>query len=557
MPLTTNLFRGGGETDHRLDVVEGHWPSDLEGAVYVVGPDTRAPGSHWFAEHGLIERIALRPDRRGRIAVRHRRIRTPLARIRERLPSLFRRVAFAEVSPFGVSNLANTNVQPIGGRLFVGYDAGRPVEVDPETLRFVTYVGANDEWLQGTPAVLEPLCAVAAHPAPDHDEGALYFVNYTQVAPPGAPKETWLARWALDGPVRRWRVTGMSPFDSIHDVKATAHHLVFTDLPFVVEPAIVRGTPRTQRVQDHTSLWIVAKDALRRTPPGGEVAAVEVRLPMPTGHVFADHEEVDGRIRVVLQHIPLGDLMVLMDDDPEHRGMVALGVAPAVVGRYEIDPATGEVLTAEVAADVDRVWGGVLATTDATSAAARRHQSQLWSANAGFDRALVPEEWWRLYGDAPDPLADPATARPVGEAMPEVPVPGSLARFDLDSMKVAEVWSYDEGAFPSPPTFVPRTGAEDPDDGYLVVVVHRDGDKEVQVFDAGHVEDGPLARASAPGFSPSLLLHSCWMPDRDGPRPSAYRVGLARDVGGAVRGIPGVLAGFVRMGRTLARDQRR
>ena len=37
-------------------------------------------------------------------------------------------------------------------------------------------------------------------------------------------------------------------------------------------------------------------------------------------------------------------------------------------------------------------------------------------------------------------------------------------------------------AVPSPPTFVPRTGASDPDDGYIVVVVHQDGDKEIQVF---------------------------------------------------------------------------
>ncbi len=552
MPLTTNLFRGGGETDHRLDVVEGHWPDDVDGAVHVVGPDTREPGSHWFAEHGLIERIAMAPDRRGRIAVRHRRIGTPLDRIRRRLPFLFRRVAFAEVSPFGVSNLANTNVQPIGGRLFVGYDAGRPVEVDPETLRFVTFVGANDEWLQGAPGVLEPLCAVAAHPAPDHDEGALYFVNYTQVAPPGAPKETWIARWPLDGPVRRWRVTGMSPFDSIHDIKATESHLVFTDLPFVVEPAIVRGTPRTQRVQDHTSLWIVAKDDLRRTPPGGSVAATEVRLPIPTGHVFADHEEVDGRLRVVLQHIPLGDLMVLMDDHPEHRGMVALGTSPTVVGRYDVDPATGEVVASELATDLDRAWGGVLATTDVTSDRARRHQSQMWFANAGFDRDLVPEEWWRLYGDARVTLGQ--TQPDAG--MPEAPVPGSLARIDLEAMKVAEVWTYADGAFPSPPTFVPRRGAEDPDDGYVVVVVHQDGDKEVQIFDAGHVEAGPLARATARGFQPSLLLHSCWMPDRDGPRPSTYRISVARDVVGALRGIPGVLAGFARMGRDQARAQR-
>ena len=45
--LTTNLFWGQGERDHRLAVVEGHWPEDVEGSVFIVGPDKRRPGGHW------------------------------------------------------------------------------------------------------------------------------------------------------------------------------------------------------------------------------------------------------------------------------------------------------------------------------------------------------------------------------------------------------------------------------------------------------------------------------------------------------------------------------
>ena len=196
--LTRNLFRGQGERDHRLAVLEGHWPADVAGSVFVVGPDKREPDGHWFAEHGLLERMSLVPDGEGRIAVAHRVIDTPISRLRARLGFLFRRVQFMELSPFGVTNLANTNVAAMDGRLFVGYDAGRPVEVDPVTMRFVTPVGGNDEWLQAAPGVFEPLCAVAAHPAQDFDEQALYFANYSQIAAPGASKETWVARWDLD-----------------------------------------------------------------------------------------------------------------------------------------------------------------------------------------------------------------------------------------------------------------------------------------------------------------------------------------------------------------------
>mgnify|MGYP001559198418 CR=1 FL=1 len=553
--LTKNLFWGQGAGEHRLDVIEGHWPADVAGSVFVVGPDKRRPGGHWFAEHGLIEKIHLAPDADGRIRVQHRGVETPVARLRRRLPWLFRKVLFAEVSPFGVTNLANTNVQPLAGRLFVGYDAGRPVEIDPETLDFVTCVGANDEWLQAAPGLLEPLCAVAAHPAPDVDEQALYFVNYNQVSLPGTATETYVARWDLEGPVQRWRVEGMSPFDSIHDIKATEHHLVFTDLPFVIEPAALRGRARTVRNQDHTKLWIVAKADLRATPPGGSVTATEVRIAMSTGHLLVDHEEGDGRRRGILQQIPLSDLMMTMTRDsvahrsgrsidPNYEGLIAQAVQPSVVGRYLIDPVTGEVVEADLAVDPERLWGGILFASDTHRPAARRRQRQLWYAGMGFDPDLVPQEWWDLYGDATDGVVPPSE-------LPSEPVAGTLARIDLESMKVAEVFSYDDGAFPSPPTFVPRSGASDPDDGYVVVVVHRDGPKEVQVFDAHHIDAGPLARASAPTFNPGLLLHSCWMDDRAGPRPSSYRVPLRRDVAGAVRGIPGVLRSFVELGGSM------
>lgn len=167
----------------------------------------------------------------------------------------------------------------------------------------------------------------------------------------------------------------------------------------------------------------------------------------------------------------------------------------------------------------------------------------------GFDPELVPDDWWALYGDADDGYVAPSE-------LPDTPIPASPARVDLESMKMAEVFSYDGGAFPSPPTFVPRVGATDPDDGYVVVVVHQDGPKEVQVFDANHIEAGPLARATSPTFTPSLLLHSCWMPDRVGPRPSSYRVPVWRDVKGAMRSIPEVLRSMMRMGPTMAKAAR-
>lgn len=558
--LTTNLFWGQGPVDHQLRVVEGRWPSDIAGSVFVVGPDKRSPGGHWFDQHGLLQKIHLTPDGVGRIVVQQRRVGTRLERLRRMLPALFRTVEFAEVSPFGVTNLANTNVSCINGRLFLGYDAGRPVEVDPETMRFVTFVGANDEWLQSVPAPVEPLCAVAAHPAVDVDEGCLYFLNYNVATAPFCPPEASLARWDLDGPVTRWTLRGMSSFDSLHDVKTTEHHIVFCDLPFVFEPEAILGRDRQRRAQSHTTLWIVSKAALHAAPGGGDVPVVEVRIPMPTGHLTVDHEERDGALSVYLQHIPLADLTLRTTRsstshrdgalvDPNYEGLVALSVQPSVVGRYRIDPVTGEVREAELAHDDDRVWGGLLATHDVWSTDSRRRQRCLWYAGLGFDPALVTEEWWRLYGGAEDGLVAPAS-------LPSHPVDGTLSRVDLDSMKFTDVFRYPDGSFPGAPTFVPRVGTAEPDDGYIVVTVHRNGPKEIHVFDAQDLERGPLARATSPTFNPGLLLHSTWMPTRRGRRPSTYRIGLWRDLRGAALGAIPAMAGLARAGRGMRATSR-
>lgn len=557
--LTHNLFWGSGPGEHRLRVVEGTWPSDVDGDVFIVGPDKRAPGGHWFAEQGMICRIGCAPDTDGAIPVVLRRVETTVSRWRARLPFLFTKRWLLELSPFGFTNFANTNVQPIDERLFVGYDVGRPIEVDPETLDVITPVGANDEWLQMLPAPFEPMVSVAAHPAPAPEEHALYFVNYcTAPLDPETPG-TWIARWALDGPVERWRLDIEGAYDSIHDVKATRDHLVIADLPFRMEPQALRGGERTRPNQTYTRLWIVAKADLRATPPGARVPVREVRLPLPTGHLLLDPDPPTGQIVVWTQHIPLQDLTMTIDRrtrshatgaliDPNYAGLIALAVQPGCVGRYRIDVASGRILEQATASDAERFWGGVLWTQEVHRDDAPPRPRQMWHSGMGFDPELVPEPWWRLYGSSPHGLVAP-------DALPREAKPGVLVSIDLEAMKIGSTFAFPDGAFPHPPTFVPRREPRHAGDGYVVVVVHGGPPKEVWIFDAAAIERGPLARATTPDFNPPLMLHSCWMAPRKRGRASTYRVSAARDAWGALRALPRKLVHFARLGVRMARGE--
>jgi carotenoid cleavage dioxygenase-like enzyme len=523
--FTHNLFRGSGEGHWQLEI-EGHWPDDVDGRIFIVGPDHREPGAHWFAAQGLLLRASCQPNEAGRLEVETRRIRTPLDGLREALPGWFRTNGVQEVSPFGFTNFANTNVQPIADRLFVGYDVGRPIEVDPETLEYLTPVGRNAEWLQTLPAAVEPMIAVAAHPAPDFEEGALYFANYKLIPLNGA--ELRLCRWGLEGDVEHWPLEGVPHFDSIHDVKCTRDHVIIMDLPFVSDPVGPVPGQERRRVQDFARLFIVAKAALQSTPIGSAVPYRMLELPMMGGHIAVDRAQSGSEITVYLSHHPITDLGSCIEADdrihgsgapfPEDLvGLPPIAQQPVAIGRYRIDADSGKVLEQSLASNVEAFWGGALFSQDLYSGAARDRQRALWMSSIGFDPQLVSERWWRSYSEVHENvLVAPRD-------LPRQSVPGALARIDLEEMTFADLYTYPAGSFAHPATFVPRRGRRD-GGGYVIVMVHRDGDKSLEIFDAQDLSRGPLASASAKGFGPALMLHSCWMPERRGPRPSSYRV---------------------------------
>ena len=69
----------------------------------------------------------------------------------------FKSLGFGRFSPIlGLRNEANTAFLPFrtrtgGQRLLITYDAGRPYELDPESLQLVTPVGNNAQWRAETP----------------------------------------------------------------------------------------------------------------------------------------------------------------------------------------------------------------------------------------------------------------------------------------------------------------------------------------------------------------------------------------------------------------------
>lgn len=530
--LTSNLFHGCGEGRYLLEV-SGAWPDDIDGQILNVGPDRKAPDGHWFAGQGMVARTRCRPDESGRIQVDLVRIETPLSRLRSAHAHLFRRQGVLEVSPFGFSNFANTNVQVLRDRVFLGYDAGRPIELDPITLEYLTPVGANREWLQTLPASVEPLIAVAAHPAPDWDDESLWFANYEMI-PLSERRELRLCAWDLEGEIRHWRLEDPPHFDSIHDVKATRNHVVISDLPFVTDTGLEDPDAPRRAVADHTTLWIVSKADVQATPPGEAVPHRRVEVPMMAGHLTVAYEEAGDVITVHLAHHPITDLGMSIDAGdrvqgtgelfpPDYHGLPPVTNQPCGFGSYRIDASSGKVLDVRIARPPAEFFGGLLFSQDLHREVARERPANVWVTSTGFDPGLVSERWWRTYAEVHGNVFVPP------RDFPRQVIPGALARVDLAAGRFADLHAFAPGCLAHPATFVPRAGSTTPDDGYVVAMVHRDGDKVLEIFDANDLARGPLAQATAEGFNPPLLLHACWAPEPPPARASGYLVDPERD----------------------------
>jgi all-trans-8'-apo-beta-carotenal 15,15'-oxygenase len=88
---------------------------------------------------------------------------------------------------------------------------------------------------------------------------------------------------------------------------------------------------------------------------------------------------------------------------------------------------------------------------------------------------------------------------------------GGLVAFDLDRGREAR-YELPSGQWASEPVFVPRAGASEENDGYLLVLIY-DGSRHashVAVFDAPRLADGPVARAWFDHPIPSTF-HGNWV----------------------------------------------
>lgn len=516
--------------DLDLEVVAGTWPEDLAGEVLFSAPMLTGCIPSGLFEFGGIIRLALRPGTHGapdgRFAWRVRSLDTPGKRLHDLRPDDFRATPVGYQSPYGPPNAANTAPLPWGDRLFATWDAGRPVELDPETLGFVGEVGGIDAWGPSTllgDTVL-PFLLSSAHPVVDPERHGLWTTKLDPVVDGAtfamAPSVVW---WDGTGPeVSVWPLEGVTFEGSTHTVSQTRDWVVLCDSGnFRTDLGELLGGERTVTVGTDAPVWLVRKDELRGRPSGTPVTPRSFRVAPPNGHFSARYDDRDG-ISCVWEGLDLMDLALhLRADDVDLRGAP---IDPASVGLYNMAMAPGTIQEVVFDPESGRVrergafraeWGFNVQlsamdwSVEGLSAPTLHHV-----AIQGCRPGRVSERAARLYEDRID------------RSLLREETSGWLVSFERGSMEVRSRWEYpDTSELITSPAFVPRSPGSEPGasrhggrrpgghDGYVVQPVLSDGGFRVEVFDAAAVGSGPVAvlravdRACVP-----LLLHSAWRP---------------------------------------------
>lgn len=521
MPVPRSLFSMATPQDHDLSVVAGTWPTDLTGELVLSAPHPETfDGPHPFFGDGTAYRLSLQPGTHGAPADRHawrqRRIESPSARLRAARPDLFTPTMVGVQSPFGHTNAANTAPLPWGDRLFMTWDAGRPVEIDPVSLGFLGEVGHRSEWatFEVSPQPVLPMVMTTAHPVIDPDRDVMWTVNTLWGA-------LHVVCWDGHGPLRSWPIAGATIPQSVHTITQTRDWLLVGDCAFHVEPQVLIGGDRTEPANHEAPVYLIRKEALESTAPGTEVPCQVFHIAPEINHYYATYDDRDG-IRILFEHTESADIAMTQQAgdldalgrpcDPALRGLYGFPMAPDRTTMLVVDPDGARVLHRAELREPELLWTRQLNAMD-WSTEGRSHPTLHHTVHQGWRPEAVTQKMLALYGDRVD-----RTLLPGEETVP------LLASMDVDGMQLVAHHEFGLDDFPTSPIFVPRDPGADPSasryagsspgghDGYVVVPLMNDEGFRVEVFDAEDVGRGPLATLAAPGVTMPFVLHSAWMP---------------------------------------------
>jgi len=443
-----------------LEIIEGAIPTDIDG-IYVrntENPVHQPLGRyHPFDGDGMLHMISLKD---GRADYRNRFVRTRGFEAEQEAgqsiwggladgPGVSRRPGFGAHG--GLKDSSSTDVVVHAGRIVsTFYQCGEAYDLDPETLEQTGVAG----WA--------PLDGVSAHTKVDEATGELMFFNYSKYAP-------YMHYGVVDrhGKLVHYVPTPTPGPRLPHDMVFTARHSIINDLPVFWDADLLAQGIHLARLHADTP----ARFGI--IPRYGDTSELRWFEADPTYvlHFLNAYEEGDE---------------IIMD------------------GYFQEDP------TPAPLADAPKGFGQMMSYLDEHSFRSKLHR---WRFNLKTgetrehhmdDRVLEFGSFNQRYAGKPYRYAYSTTTKPGWFLF------NGFVKHDLHT---GESWAVNlpEGRFASEAPFVPRIGATDEDDGYLIsfIIDETKGTSECILVDCKNFEAGPVVRIALP-HKISSGTHSVW-----------------------------------------------
>lgn len=442
--------------------ITGEMPAGLHGWLYRNGPNPQfAPRGpyHWFAGDGMLHAFHVE---RGRVAYRNRWVQTPKWQLEhaegQGLSGTFGNPRYSDPRIVALnSTVANTNVVWHAGRLLALEEAHAPFEVDPVTLAPRGYVDFDGQ-------LVGPM---TAHPKMDPVSGEMVFFGYA--ANGRFTPDVRLHVVDRDGALQRSEHL-VAPYASmVHDFVVTRDWIILPIFPLTGSMERARGglPPFAWEPDKGTHVALI--------PRHGTVA--EVRWfdadPCYVFHPMNAFDTPDGKVVCDMMKYPVAPLFPLPDG---RRATAEPPVARLV--RWTFDPAGhGKGFTEQALDD---------------------HAGEFPRLDERFTG--LPYRHGYFQGGAVTDAVGSREAR------------NGLAHIDLHTGQV-KLWQPGTGDHCGEPVFVPRSADAAEGDGWLLSVIFRAETQcsDLAVFDAGQVEQGPLALAHLSHRVPAGF-HGNWRP---------------------------------------------
>ena len=531
------------EGDLQLGVISGKLPSDITGHVFVVAAIPWGDGTMIFNGNGIMYRLDLGVEGGARLLSKIARSPCYFAdRATEGDRIGFSNVGVTRISgALGVRNELNTAFMPMGHRMMVTYDGGRPWEIDVNTLELITPLGWRREWKSSIPFVTGPFLPYlsTAHPFYDEHTDEVFTVNYGGEYDGQEPFVN-VMRWGGDA-LESFRLVDaqgapVAIKQSVHQMAITEDYVLVVDCAFLVEDEQIFDAEYSRAQDPDTVVYIVRREDMKSGQ--ADVTARAVTLPRESVHLTADYENPGDKITLHIAHNAATDASEWLrpsdtlyhTSEPVRSELV--GFIPSAtdinfVGRHIIDGKAGEVLESDAILDDETTWGvGFLTHLGHTPPGRFEH---IFFNSVGFTDETLTRRVVELYSEYPH--REVSLEELTGSRA------GTLFHFDPVALEITDAYVFPAGRFGSSPQFVPRQNAKDGADGYLVCTVVSDDDSwegssgdEFWIFDARDLRKGPITRLGEPTLNLGFTLHTAYL-DELKPRGVDYKVPVREDYG--------------------------